>query len=317
MNMDFDIPDISENAGKAAGGGKHRKPRRAGKIRLGDSLRSISREYTATRERMDEDKHIEFYSLSEGQEHFPFYGMEVSIIGVCIRNKKTAAIYMELPLDKREDLIQKLSASEGEGEGEDTPAMTIFSDTVTSIFVTKPEKGEKVVTIALMDSEEAKVLSDNEAIEEKQAEEAKGLGHKIFKTYFNPVGRISRRSYIPKILGAGIPAAVLFSFTCLKPELFEGDLNLYIFTFLVVGTLCFISLISLAMRRLSDIGLSHLYYWVFFLLLFGINQLGGQFLGSQLMATRVVAVVFMAAVVLLAFFPGENKKNKYGPVPKE
>ena len=64
MNMDFDIPDISENAGKAAGGGKHRKPRRAGKIRLGDSLRSISREYTATRERMDEDKHIEFYSLS-------------------------------------------------------------------------------------------------------------------------------------------------------------------------------------------------------------------------------------------------------------
>ena len=60
MNMDFDIPDISENVGKAAGGGKHRKPRRAGKIRLGDSLRSISREYTATRERMDEDKHIEF-----------------------------------------------------------------------------------------------------------------------------------------------------------------------------------------------------------------------------------------------------------------
>lgn len=315
MNMDFDIPDISENAGKAAGGGKHRKPRRAGKIRLGDSLRSLSREYTATRERMDEDKHIEFYSLSEGQEHFPFYGMEVSIIGVCIRNKKTAAIYMELPLDKREDLIKKLSASEGEGE--DTPAMTIFSDTVTSIFVTKPEKGEKVVTIALMDSEEAKVLSDNEAIEEKQAEEAKGLGHKIFKTYFNPVGRISRRSYIPKMLGAGIPAAILFSFTCFRPELFEGDLNLYIFTFLVVGTLCFISLISLAMRRLSDIGLSHLYYWVFFLLLFGINQLGGQFLGSQLMATRVVAVIFMAAVVLLAFFPGENKKNKYGPVSKE
>lgn len=312
MNMDFDIPDISENAGKAAGGGKHRKPRRAGKIRLGDSLRSISREYTATRERLDEDKHIEFYSLSEGQEKFPFYGMEVSIIGVCIRNKKTAAIYMELPLDKREDLIKKLSASEGEGE--ETQAMTIFSDTVTSIFVTKPEK---VVTIALMDSEEAKVLSDNEAIEEKQAEEAKGLGHKIFKTYFNPVGRISRRSYIPKMLGAGIPAAILFSFTCLRPELFEGDLNLYIFTFLVVGTLCFISLISLAMRRLSDIGLSHLYYWVFFLLLFGINQLGGQFLGSQLMATRVVAVIFMAAVVLLAFFPGENKKNKYGPVPKE
>ena len=100
MNMDFDIPDITENAGKAAGGGKHRKPRRTGKIRLGDSLRSLSKEYTATREKVDEDKHIEFYSLSEGQEKFSFYGMEVSIIGVCIRNKKTAAIYMELPADK-------------------------------------------------------------------------------------------------------------------------------------------------------------------------------------------------------------------------
>lgn len=315
MNMDFDIPDITENAGKAAGGGKHRKPRRAGKIRLGDSLRSLSKEYTATREKVDEDKHIEFYSLSEGQEKFPFYGMEVSIIGVCIRNKKTAAIYMELPADKRQDFIKKIS--ESEGEGEDAQGLTIFSDTVTSIFVTKPDKGEKVVTIALMDSEEAKVLSDNEAIEEAAAEEAKGVGHKIFKTYFNPVGRMSRRSYIPKMLGAGIPAAALFSFTCLKPELFEGDLNLYIFTFLVLGTLCFISLISLAMRRLSDIGLSHLYYWAFFLILFAINQLGGQFLGSQLMATRVVAVIFMIAVVLLAFFPGEKKKNKYGPVPKE
>lgn len=315
MSMDFDIPDITENAGKAAGGGKHRKPRRAGKIRLGDTLRSISREYTATREKMDEDKHIEFYSLSEGQEKFPFYGIEVSIVGVCIRNKKTAAIYMELPAGDRESFIQKLS--ESEGQGEEATGMTIFSDTVTSIFVTKPDKGEKAVTIALMDSEEAKVLSDNEAIAREEEEKTKGLGHKIFKTYFNPVGRMSRRSYIPKMLGAAVPASVLFGFTCLKPELFEGDLNLYIFTFLVVGTLCFISLISLAMRRLSDIGLSHLYYWLFFLILFAINQLGGQFLGSQLMATRVVAVIFMVAVVLLAFFPGENKKNKYGPVPKE
>ena len=30
--------------------------------------------------------------------------------------------------------------------------------------------------------------------------------------------------------------------------------------FLILGTLCFISLISLGMRRLSDIGKSHLYY---------------------------------------------------------
>lgn len=315
MNMDFDIPDITENAGKAAIGGKHRKPRRAGKIRLGDSLRSISKEYTATREKKDEDKHIEFYSLSEGEEKFSFYGKEVSIIGVCIRNKKTAAIYMELPAGERDDFIKAIS--ESEGKGEDAAGMTIFADTVTSIFITKPGKGEKVVTIALMDSEEAKVLSDNEAIEKEAEEASKGVGHKIFQAYFNPVGRMSRRSYIPKMLGAAIPAVILFGFTCFRPELFVGDLNVYIFTFLVVGTLCFISLISLAMRRLSDIGLSHLYYWVFFLLLFAINQMGGQFLGSQLTATRVVAIIFMAAVVLLAFFPGENKKNKYGPVPKE
>ena len=109
MNMDFDIPDITENAGKAAIGGKHRKPRRAGKIRLGDSLSSISKEYTATREKKDEDKHIEFYSLSEGEEKFSFYGKEVSIIGVCIRNKKTAAIYMELQAGERDDNIKALS----------------------------------------------------------------------------------------------------------------------------------------------------------------------------------------------------------------
>lgn len=172
---------------------------------------------------------------------------------------------MELPAGERDDFIKALS--ESEGKGEDAAGMTIFADTVTSIFITKPGKGEKVVTIALMDSEEAKVLSDNEAIEKEAEEASKGVGHKIFQTYFNPVGRMSRRSYIPKMLGAAIPAAILFGFTCFRPELFVGDLNVYIFTFLVVGTLCFISLISLAMRRLSDIGLSHLYYWVFFLLL--------------------------------------------------
>ena len=115
----------------------------------------------------------------------------------------------------------------------------------------------------------------------------------------------------------GIPATILFSFTCLKPELFVGDLNFYIVSFLILGTLCFISLISLGMRRLSDLGLSHLYYWGFFAILFAINQLGGEFLGSQLMATRVIAVIFMIAIILLAFFPGQNKKNKYGSVPKD
>ncbi|WP_416177111.1 DUF805 domain-containing protein [Dialister sp.] len=315
MDMDFNIPDITENADKAAGGGKHRKPRRAGKIRLGDTIRSISKFYTATEEKKDEDRGISFYSLSEGEDKFSFYGMDVSMIGVCIRHKKTAAIYMELPAKERENFIKTLEKTEGQGQ--DAAGMTIFADTVTSIFVTKPEKSESVITIALMDSEEAKALSDNEAIEKEEEEKSKGLGHKIFKVYFYPVGRMSRKSYIPKMLGVGIPASILFAITCLKPELFVGDLNFYIFFFLVLGTLCFISLISLGIRRLSDIGISHLYYWLFFFILFAINQVGDTFLGSQLMATRVAAVIFMIAVVVLAFFPGENKKNKYGPVPKD
>lgn len=37
--------------------------------------------------------------------------------------------------------------------------------------------------------------------------------------------------------------------------------------------------------------------------------MGGQFLGSQLMATRVVAIIFMAAVVLLAFSPEKTRKT--------
>ena len=154
-------------------------------------------------------------------------------------------------------------------------------------------------------------------VEAEEKKQAKGPLGRLFSTFFDPVGRISRRSYIPKMLTVGIPAAFMFAFTCFKPELFVGDANAYIMTFLILGTLCFISLISLAMRRMSDLGLSHIYYWIFFAILFAINQLGGQYLGSQLTATRTIAVIFMAAVILLSFFPGQNKKNKYGPVPKD
>lgn len=311
--MNFEIPEMSENTNKAVIGRKNRKPRKAGKIRLGESLRSLSKYYTATREKADEEKHIEFYSLSDGEETFKFYDMDMSMTGVCIRNKKIAAIYMELPAEKREDFIKKLE--EAEGEGEDARGMTIFSDTVTSIFVTKKEKGDKTITIALMDSEEARALSA-ETREERQ-DEPQNLRQKFFHNYFNPIGRISRKSYIPRMLFVGIPAALMFSFTWLRPELFVGELNFYILTFLVLGTLCFVSLISLAMRRMSDIGISHLYYWIFFAALFAVNQLGGKFLGDEITATRVVALIFMAAVILLAIFPGEPKKNKYGPVPKD
>ena len=315
MAMNFDIPDVSESAAKAVGGGKRRKPRKVGALRLGDSLKVVSHHYTCTEESKDEDKAIAFYSLSEGEEKASFYGSEVSLIGVCVHRKKVAAIYMEIPAGSRADFLKSLTAEAGEG----TPssAMDVFADTVTSIFVAKPAKGESVCTIALMDSEAAKALSDQAAVEAEEKAQAKGPLAKLFSTFFDPVGRMSRKSYIPKMLIMGIPAVVMFAFTCLKPELFVGDANVYIMTFLILGTLCFISLISLGMRRMSDMGLSHLYYWAFFAVLFAINQLGGGVLGSELNATRLTAVIFMAAIILLAFFPGENKKNKYGPVPKE
>lgn len=316
--MNFDIPDISETAGKAVTGGKKRKKRKTRKIgalRLGDSLRMIANHFTCTEESRDEDKNIAFYSLSEGEEKASFYGEEISLTGVCIYRKKTAAIYAELRAEKRAALIESLTKEAGEAQA--SSAMDIFADTVTSIFVTRPAKGDKSFTIALMDSEAAKALSDQAAVEAEEKKQAKGPLGRLFSTFFDPVGRISRRSYIPKMLTVGIPAAFMFAFTCFKPELFVGDANVYIMTFLILGTLCFISLISLAMRRMSDLGLSHIYYWIFFAILFAINQLGGEYMGSQLTATRTIAVIFMAAVILLAFFPGQNKKNKYGPIPKE
>ena len=46
--MNFDIPDISETAGKAVTGGKKRKTRKIGALRLGDSLRMIANHFTCS-----------------------------------------------------------------------------------------------------------------------------------------------------------------------------------------------------------------------------------------------------------------------------
>ena len=136
--MNFDIPDISETAGKAVTGTKKRKTRKIGALRLGDSLKMISHHFTCTEESQDEDKGIAFYSLSEGNEKASFYGEEISLTGVCIYRKKVVAIYVELPSDKRDALMQSLTADAGEAQA--SSAMDIFADTVTSIFVTRPAK---------------------------------------------------------------------------------------------------------------------------------------------------------------------------------
>ena len=141
MAMNFDIPDISETAGKAVTGGKKRKTRKIGALRLGDSLRMIANHFTCTEESRDEDKNIAFYSLSDGEEKASFYGEEISLTGVCIYRKKTAAIYAELRAEKRAALIEALTKEAGEAQA--SSAMDIFADTVTSIFVTRPAKGDK------------------------------------------------------------------------------------------------------------------------------------------------------------------------------
>ena len=136
------------------------------------------------------------------------------------------------------------------------------------------------------------------------------------KQYGDPVGRIGQKTYIVRALLVGIPTAAMFAFTWIRPELFVGDANIFILSFMVLGTLGFVSLISLAIRRLSDIGLSHLYYWGFFGFLFISNQAGAKLLSDELLATRITGMFFFAAVTLLAFIPGQKTKNKYGPVPK-
>ena len=143
-----------------------------------------------------------------------------------------------------------------------------------------------------------------------------GFRKTLWKKYGDPVGRIGQKTYIVRALLVGIPTAAMFAFTWIRPELFVGDANIFILSFMVLGTLGFVSLISLAIRRLSDIGLSHLYYWGFFGFLFVSNQAGAKLLSDELLATRITGMFFFAAVTLLAFIPGQKTKNKYGPVPK-
>lgn len=315
MKMDFDIPDISEETNKAATGKAMRKPRRVGALRLGDSLKAVSHHFTCTEEKVDEDRKVSFYSLSEGDARTKFYGVDASLIGLCVHRKKVAAIYMEVAARDREALMKNLKKEAGEGAV--SPALDVFADTVTSIFVTKPEKNEHVFTVALMDSGEAKVLSDQAAIDQAEKDKQGGFLHHLFKAYFDPVGRTSQRSYIPKIITTGVPAAAILAVAWFQPELLRGDITPFNTACLVVGTACFVSLLSLGMRRLSDAGISHLWYWVFFAILFAINQVGEHFIGDGLTSTLIVGVVFLIAIVVLAFLPGQPKKNKYGPVPKE
>ena len=152
-------------------------------------------------------------------------------------------------------------------------------------------------------------------MEEEAALRKRGFLSYLWNSYFYPVGRISQRSYIPKFLTMVVPTLVLFYFSVEMPEIFEGEANMDAVAFMIIGTLCFVSLLSLGMRRMSDIGLSHLWYWVFFGILFAFYEMGPKYM-DKLLIVRIITVIFLAACAVLSFIPGDPKKNKYGPVPK-
>ena len=226
-----------------------------------------------------------------------------------IKNGKVRAIHADTAASPEE---MKRILTDLYGTPKKKNASYFWADTVTTVCMT----GENhTASVIIADTASLSDISDAENTAEE--EERRSFKGRLWKKYGDPVGRISRKTYIKRASLVGIPVFAMFAFTWIRPELFIGDANFFIIAFMVLGTLGFVSLISLAIRRLSDIGLSHLYYWGFFGLLFIGNQAGGKISGDELLAARITGLVFFAVMFLLSFIPGENKKNKYGPVPKD
>ncbi len=304
MNFDYDFPDITAQVRKT---GAYKKPRRVGDLRLGDSLRNLNKRFSLSSARRDEDRNLDYYTVSS-EKKTALFDTETSALGCGIAKDKVWALFIDFPLpfaSLRERLTDLYGAAD------EVSGALLWADTVTSIFLLKDSS-----SVIIADTAMEAACTDMERIEEKEKDAERGFLSTLWKKYGDPVGRISQKTYISRAALVGIPVVAMFTFTWLRPELFTGDANIYIITFMILGTLGFISLISLAIRRLSDIGLSHLYYWAFFGLLFVGNQAGAKLLDNELLATRIVGIIFFLAVFLLSFIPGQNRKNKYGPVPK-
>ena len=305
MNFTYDFPVIKNNPQKTA---SHKKIRRIGRLRLGDSYRNLRSRFELTPVKIPEDSGTEAYTLPMEKEIL-FHGVPVTAAGVSIKNRKVRAIHADTAASPDE---MKRILTDLYGTPEKKNAAYFWADTVTTVCMT----GENhTASVIIADTASLSDISDAENTAEE--EERRGFKGRLWKKYGNPVGRVSRKTYIKRASLVGIPVIAMFAFTWIRPELFVGDANFFIIAFMVLGTLGFVSLMSLAIRRLSDIGLSHLYYWGFFGLLFIGNQAGGKISGNELLAARITGLVFFAVVFLLSFIPGENKKNKYGPVPKD
>lgn len=306
MNFTYEFPDITGYIQKS---GTYKKPRRISGLRLGESRTAVEKRFPLSLSRRDEDKDIDYFTVSM-KEKISLFDEEVASLGCSFVKGEAALLFADF-IFSTEEMRNRLTSLFGE------PAKVkdvfLWTDAATSIFLMANENSASLI---LADTALEQAYIDEEQLANSAEMENAGFRKTLWKKYGDPVGRIGQKTYIARALLVGIPTAAMFACTWIRPELFAGDANIFIISFMVLGTLGFVSLISLAIRRLSDIGLSHLYYWGFFGFLFISNQAGAKLLSDELLATRITGMFFFAAVILLAFIPGQKTKNKYGPVPK-
>lgn len=306
MNFTYEFPDITGYIQKS---GTYKKPRRISGLRLGENRTAVEKRFPLSLSRRDEDKDIDYFTVSM-KEKISLFDEEVASLGCSFVKGEAALLFADF-IFSTEEMRNRLTSLFGE------PAKVkdvfLWTDAATSIFLMANENSASLI---LADTALEQAYIDEEQLANSAEMKNAGFRKTLWKKYGDPVGRIGQKTYIARALLVGIPTAAMFACTWIRPELFAGDANIFIISFMVLGTLGFVSLISLAIRRLSDIGLSHLYYWGFFGFLFISNQAGAKLLGDELLATRITGMFFFAAVILLAFIPGQKTKNKYGPVPK-
>lgn len=306
MNFTYEFPDITGYIQKS---GTYKKPRRISGLRLGENRTAVEKRFPLSLSHRDEDKDIDYFTVSM-KEKISLFDEEVASLGCSFVKGKAALLFADF-IFYTEEMRNRLTSLFGEPVK--VKDVFLWTDAATSIFLTANENSASLI---LADTALEQAYIDEEQLANSAEMENAGFRKTLWKKYGDPVGRIGQKTYIARALLVGIPTAAMFACTWIRPELFAGDANIFIISFMVLGTLGFVSLISLAIRRLSDIGLSHLYYWGFFGFLFISNQAGAKLLGDELLATRITGMFFFAAVILLAFIPGQKTKNKYGPVPK-
>ena len=306
MNFTYEFPDITGYIQKS---GTYKKPRRISGLRLGESRTAVEKRFPLSLSRRDEDKDIDYFTVSM-KEKISLFDEEVASLGCSFVKGEAALLFADF-IFSTEEMRNRLTSLFGKPVK--VKDVFLWTDAATSIFLMANENSASLI---LVDTALEQAYIDEEQLANSAEMENAGFRKTLWKKYGDPVGRIGQKTYIARALLVGIPTAAMFACTWIHPELFAGDANIFIISFMVLGTLGFVSLISLAIRRLSDIGLSHLYYWGFFGFLFVSNQAGAKFLSDELLATRITGMFFFAAVILLAFIPGQKTKNKYGPVPK-